>query len=333
MATLHKEYNSFNSTIALNTNKKESLIICRNALKKKIKTYFSEEKKDELQPKFWGQGSFEMNTTINPIKEVDGSGNVLEKYDLDYGIYFIEKEDEDNKRSINTLHEWVFNAVDGHTNTPPQKKNTCIRVIFADGHHIDLPIYYKKGDVPELAHKTKGWIQSDPKEFFDWFNEKAKSDQQLRRIVRYLKAWKNYKEFNNSSLKLPSGFALTILATNNFVSDNNDDKAFKLTVEKIKRELDKKFECKRPTTPKGEDIFEGFSETRKQNFLSALDSLVTACQKAEDEKNFKKASEYLQKQFGDRFPTGKDENEEDKSSRLSSTIASVSIAPRPYAKS
>jgi hypothetical protein len=332
MATLHKEYNSFNSTIALDATKKEYLITSRNSLKKKIKKYFSEEKKDELQPKFWGQGSFEMNTTVNPIKVVDSSGNVLEKYDLDYGIYFIEKEDEDNRRSINQLHEWVFNAVDGHTNTPPQKKNTCVRVIFADDHHIDLPIYYKKGDVPELAHKTKGWIFSDPKEFFDWFNGKAKSDQQLRRIVRYLKAWKNYREFNNSSLKLPSGFSLTILATNNFVADNNDDKAFKLTIEKIKRELDKKFECKRPTTPKGEDIFENSSETYKENFSNALDSLITACQKAEDEKNFKKASEYLQKQFGDRFPLGKDEDQEDKSSRLSSTIASAPISPRPYAK-
>jgi hypothetical protein len=332
MATLHKEYNSFNSTIALNVNKKESLIKSRNGLKKKIKKYFEEEKKDEIQPKFWGQGSFEMNTTINPIKEVDELGNVLEKYDLDYGIYFIEKKDENNKRGINTWHEWVFNAVDGHTNTPPQKKNTCIRVIFADGHHIDLPIYYKNGDVPELAHKTKGWIFSDPKEFFDWFNEKAKADKQLRRIVRYLKAWKNYKENNNSSLKLPSGFALTILAAKNFVTNNNDDKAFKLTVEKIKKELDKKFECKRPTTPKDEDIFVDFSETKKQFFLNSLDSLINACQKAEDEKNFMMASEHLQKQFGERFPTGKDENEEDKSSRLSRTIATASIAPRPYAR-
>lgn len=154
----------------------------------------------------------------------------------------------------------------------------------------------------------------------------------MRHIVRYLKAWKNYKENNNSSLKLPSGFALTILAANNFFPDTNDDKAFKLTVEKIKKEIDKKFECKRPTIPKGENIFEDFSDTKKQNFLKALDSLISACQKAEEEKNFKKASEYLQKQFGDRFPEGNDENEEDKSSRLSSSIACASIIPRPYAK-
>lgn len=331
MAILHKEYNSFNSTIALNSAKRESLIISRNSLRKKIKKYFKEKKEDEIQPKFWSQGSFEMNTTVNPIPETDDSGNVLLKYDLDYGIYFIEKKGEDKKRSIDTWHKWVLEAVDGHTNTPPQNKNTCVRVIFADGHHIDLPIYYMNADTLELAHKTKGWIKSDPKAFFDWFNQKAKSDQQIRRIVRYLKAWKNFKEINNSSLKLPSGFALTILAANNFVSDSNDDKAFKLTVEKIKVELDKKFECKRPTTPVGEDVFTDFSETKKSNFLNALESLIKACENAESEKNFKKASEYMQKHFGDRFPTGKDETEEDKSNRLAGTLAGASITPRPYA--
>jgi hypothetical protein len=331
MATLHKEFINFNSIIALNSNKKESLITSRDSLKKKIKKYFAEEKEDEIQPKFSGQGSIKMNTTVNPIPEVDEEGNTIVKFDLDYGIYFIEKKGENKKRSINTWHNWVYESVDGHTNTPPQNKNTCVRVIFADGHHIDLPIYYMNGDTPELAHQTKGWIYSDPKAFFDWFNEKAKNDQQLRRIVRYLKAWKNFRENRNSSLKLPSGFAFTILAVNNFVSNSNDDKAFKLTVEKIKSELEKKFECKRPTTPVGEDIFSDFSETQKNNLLTSLDSLIEACENAEKEKNFKKSSEYFQKKFGERFPMGTDEREEDKSSRLASTLVGATIKPKPYA--
>jgi hypothetical protein len=331
MATLHKEFINFNLIIALNSNKKEALITSRDSLKKKIKKYFAEKKANEIQPKFWGQGSFEMNTTVNPIPEVDNEGNTIVKYDLDYGIYFIEKKGEDKKRSISTWHDWVYESVDGHTNTPPQNKNTCVRVIFADGHHIDLPIYYMNGDTPELAHQTKGWIYCDPKAFFDWFNEKAKNDQQLRRIVRYLKAWKNYREIRNTSLKLPSGFAFTILAVNNFVSNSSDDKAFKYTVEKIKSELEKKFECKRPTTPVGEDIFSDFSETRKNNLFTSFDSLIEACENAEKEKNFKKSSEYFQKQFGERFPLGTDETGEDKSSRLASTLIGASIKPKPYA--
>jgi hypothetical protein len=331
MATLHKEYSNFNATISLDSGKKESLIKSRDALKDKIRKYFKDEKPKEIQPKFAGQGSTEMKTTVNPIPEVTEDGDQILKYDLDYGVYFIEKDGEDNKRNINTWHDWVYNAVENHTNTPPEKKNTCIRVIFADGHHIDLPIYYKKDEVIQLAHKTKDWLDSDPKEFFDWFNNKAKDDQQLRRIVRYLKAWKNYRESNNANLKLPSGFALTILAVNSFSSNDSNDVAFKDTVTKIKVKLNETFECLRPTTPLYEDIFKGYSDTKKADFLNALDSIVKACDDAFAEKNFKKASEYLRKQFGDRFPLGKDEDEEAKSARTASYL-SATVTAKPYAK-
>lgn len=330
MATLHNEYFRFCREITITAKNKESLVKSRNALKKKIKKYFEEEKENELQPKFWGQGSFDTKTLNEPIKEVDKNGNTLLKFDLDYGIYFIEKEGEDNKKSIDTWHNWIYNAVENHTGTPPVRKTTCVRVIFSDGHHIDLPIYYKDGAVPELAHKSKGWIQSDPKEFVEWFNNQANNNQQLRRIVRYLKAWKNYKEVNNSNLKFPSGFSLTILAVNNFMPNERDDVAFKETIAKIKQTLDSSFECLRPTTPKGENVFENFSETNKNNFMNALGSLIEDCEKALDEKNFKKASEKLQKHFGNRFPLGKDEDEEQKSNRLSSLIASTSVKPKPY---
>lgn len=335
MATLHNEYNNkttgFNGKIRLTEKRKTDLKGSRKSIRKKIRNWFAENKSDELQPKFGGQGSFEMNTIINPIPEYDEDDNKLLKYDLDYGVYFIENEDEDNRRAITTWHDWVWESVEDHTDTPPKKKDTCVRVLYADGHHIDLPIYYKEDDTIELAHKGKGWIESDPKEFYDWFNDKAKENQQLRRIVRYLKAWKNFRENSNSNLKLPSGFALTILATNNYVSDDNDDVAFRETVREIKKTLDNKFECKRPTTPKGENVFDSYSETRKNNFLTTLKSLINDCDRAKDEKNFKKASEYLRNnQFGDRFPLGKNESEEDKSSRLATSVASSGIIHRPY---
>ncbi|MCI5165804.1 MAG: hypothetical protein D3903_06840 [Candidatus Electrothrix sp. GM3_4] len=331
MAILHKEYSTFYGEIRITKARRESLEGNREAIKKKIKNWFSENKPKELPPKFWGQGSFEMKTIINPIPKKDDNDNTILEYDLDYGVYFIEKENENNKRSITTWHDWVYSSVKYHTNTLPEKKNTCIRVIYDDGHHIDLPIYYKDGKSIELAHKTKGWTTSDPKEFYEWFNNQAKNDQQLRRIVRYLKAWKNYRENNNSYLQLPSGFALTILATENFCSSDDDDKAFRDTVQKIKNSLDLSFICLRPTTPRGEDLFANYSETKKNDFLTSLDQLITACNKAKDEKNFKKASEYLRKQFGERFPLGADESEKDKSKALaSSLLGSGAIPPRPY---
>ena len=332
MAVLHKEFIGFNKGIKLDPKKKEGLLTSRKELRKKIKKWFSENKPNELQPKFASQGSIEMDTAINPISVYD---EVLKKnlfkYDLDDGIYFIEEEGENNRKPIQTWHDWVFDAVDNHTNQDSVRKLTCIRVVFADGHHIDLPIYYKMDDVIELAHRTKGWTESDAKAFFEWFNELK--NPQLARIVRYLKAWKDFREFNNSSLKLPSGFELTILASNNYVEDDNDDLAFRDTVRKIDTELNKMdgFKCIRPTTPKDEDVFADYSETRKSEFLKTLVNLLGDLDKAEAETNFKKASEILIKnQFGDRFPLGKDEDQDVKTESLGRTISTSTIIPRPY---
>lgn len=333
MATLHKEFTKYNKELRLSDSRKEILKTSKKNIKKKIRDWFKENKPDELQPKFHGQGSFEMNTTINPIPVKDENDNILVKYDLDFGIYFIDKEGEDNRQSINTWHNWIYRAVENHTSQKPIQKNTCIRVIFSDGHHLDLPIYYKHDDVIELAHKSKDWIESDPKEFYEWFNNKKKNFIQLERIVKYLKGWKNFRETNNSNLKLPSGFELTILAVNNYVNDDNDDKSLRETVRNINTELNKPngFKCLRPTTPINEDVFANYSSTRKNNFLTTLKNLLNDLDRARDEENFKKASEFLRNnQFGNRFPLGDDKKEEQKSNDLAKGMVSGLIPPKSY---
>ncbi len=331
MATLHKEYIGFNSEIKLNQSRIDSLNKSKKDIRKKIRDWFSSNKPNEIQPKFGGQGSFMMGTNVNPIVKYDKDGNKILKYDLDYGIYFIEDKDGTKKQSINTWHNWVYLSVENHTNQDPIDKNTCVRVIFADGHNIDLPIYYKKDNLLELAHKAKGWIESDPKAFYEWFN--TNKTTQLERIVRFFKAWKDFREDNNKNLKLPSGFEFTILATNNFHSDDSDDVAFRETVRNIHTELSKDngFKCLRPTCPKDEDVFSSYSSQRKSNFLNTLKSLLDDLDRAKNEKNFKKASQILiDHQFGDRFPLGEDKTEEQKTSDLSKSLASSTIIPKPY---
>ncbi|MEM6684648.1 MAG: CBASS cGAMP synthase [Bacteroidota bacterium] len=331
MATLHKEYNEFYKKIKLTGNRKEGLTGSRKSLRKKIKDWFAENKPDKLQPKFEGQGSFEMNTTINPIV-IHIDGEEIRKYDLDDGVYFHEKEGENNREKIDTWHNWVYEAVKDHTQEDTIRKNTCVRVVFSDGHHIDLPIYYKNGDTPELAHRSKGWSDSDPVEFTDWF--KGKANDQKKRLVRYIKAWKDFRHNKNSNLKLPSGFALTILVVNNYVEKDNDDAAFRETIRKMYNSLSAPygFKCLRPTTPKNEDVFAEYSKTRKDNFLTALNRLLDDCDKAKNEKNFKKASEYLiDKQFDNRFPKGADKDEEDQKQSMSDNLNRSYIKPKPYA--
>jgi Second Messenger Oligonucleotide or Dinucleotide Synthetase domain len=328
MSVLHKQFIEFNTAIKLPESKVRSLKRSRKQLRKTVRAWFKENKPNELQPKFYSQGSIMMDTAIKPLPEYDADKNLVEKYDLDDGVYFIEIPDKDNRKHIDTLHEWIFKAVDSHTKQDTVRKPTCIRIVFADGHYIDMPAYYKNEAGIELAHRSKGYIPSDPKAFYEWFNNKANG--QLRRIVRYLKAWKNYRELENTNLKFPSGFELTILATEHYVEYDNDDKAFEQVLRSIYSTLSQEFSCKRPTTPIDENLFKDYSETRKNNFLTNLNALVSACKSAQDEDNEMKATKILIKHFGTRFPLGKDTSSEAKTASLVAGLTNIPISPKPY---
>lgn len=302
MANNHEQFIEFNESIKLSESKKNELRKNRDTLRDKIRKYFEDEKSNQKKPKFSAQGSFMMNTTVNPIvkEEFDEEGNVkkLYQYDLDDGVYFIDKEE--NRKSESTYHNWIFNAVKDHTTKGAEKKSTCVRVLYADGHNIDLPIYFKaeienEETIPELAHKSKKYTFSDPREFYRWFNNKA--DEQLKRIVRYLKAWRD-KQNNSYSTKIPSGLVLTILATNHYIKDDRDDISFRDTLQEIQKELDYNFICERPTTEVGEDLLEKYSEN---HFMDRLSKLIDSANKAIEHTDNKEACKKWQKHLGDRF--------------------------------
>lgn len=291
MPDLNHLFLDFNDEISLSSAKKDNLRRGRNALRQKIKDNFKE--KDRRVPNFCGQGSFMMNTIVNPLPD--------DEYDIDDGVYINGYSDKPKEEwpTAQTVHNWIKNAVDGHTSTSPVDKNTCIRVIYVDDYHIDLPSYIIKDEVAYLAHKKDGWVESDPKAFTDWFNNKVKDNgEQLRRVVRYLKAWKDYKDVD---LK---GISITILAGENFYSyDDRDDKSLLGTVTNIVDILEEEFKCQKPVYP-NEDLFEGYSETKQESILNALKSLKDSIDKAINDEDEQKASEKLIKQFGDRFPKG-----------------------------
>lgn len=298
MADLNKLFVEFNDKITLSSSKKENLRTGRDALRKKIKDKFSE--KERKNPKFCGQGSYMMKTTTNPI---DG------EYDLDDGVYIQGYSDKeiDEWPSTSTVHAWIKDAVDGHTSTSPVDKNTCVRVIYVNDYHIDLPAYIIKDDVAYLAHKKDGWVVSDPKAFTDWFVGKVtENGEQLRSLVKYLKAW---KEYQNIDLK---GIAVTILVGENYYSyDNRDDLSLLGTLSNIIETLDEDFKCVKPVAP-NENIFDGYSETKKNSILSGLKNLRNSLQEAINKEDEKEASDIMIKCFGDRFQQGKSSSKENK---------------------
>ena len=287
MADCHKIFLEFNSIIELKPKRKASLRTSRDAVREIIRDYFR-EKNNGFFPKFHGQGSFMMNTIIYPL---DG------EFDIDDGIYFFVEQEP--AHSIDTFHRWICEATDGHTKQKPIDKQTCVRVVYAGQYHLDLPIYYiVKGNCPRLAHKSKGWIESDPRKFIKWFQGQTDDKGQLRRIVRYLKAWSDYK-----AGELPSGLILSILATRNIRYDARDDIALYNTLSNIKSWLELSFTCYRPTTPSYEDLLQNYSQTDKYYFKSQLASLIRSAEKALDDKtSLEDACKEWQKHFGDRFP-------------------------------
>lgn len=312
MANCNKEFHDFNHAIRLTDAKRENLRLSRDACRNTIINRF-QKNGIETMPEFQGQGSYVMDTITNPI-----SGD----YDLDDGVYFIGDRTAGQRPTPEQFHKAIVAAVQDQTNKVTDK-DTCVRVRYAAGYHIDLPIYYASYLHPELAHKSKGWILSDPLEFIEWFEQRAgtnfnrsflleaakepelrkwaedvrKSDVQLRRVVRYFKAWADYQGRD----KMPSGICLTILATVNFAGRSNDDEAFFQTAAAMLKSLSAKFECLRPTTPIGENLFAECSAEHRKFFMDRLTALVEDGWKAMEASYTSEACPIWRKHLGERY--------------------------------
>lgn len=313
MANCNNLFIQFNENLKITSTKREKLIKSKDYLRDKIKEYFVTEH-PKYSPRFFIQGSYKMNTIIRTKDDT---------CDLDDGVYF--KTNPDNVTGT-TLQKWVKDAVTGITNATPSHRKKCITVDYSSGYNIDLPVFVfddQKDKHPILAVKDSDWQLDDPKEFFEEFNSQKDSKGQLVRLVKYLKAWCDFKRD-----KMPSGLAMSVLAMKHFQPNDRDDVALKFLLIEIEKSLKLEFECIVPTTP-NDNLFEDYSDTREDNFLKNLSSFISDAKKAVDEeKNQLKASNLWQKHFGDTyFPDGIDEDEQtSKSTSLNETIGSA----RPY---
>lgn len=294
MANSNNLFLDFDRDLVITSSKRDRLVRSRENLREKIRKHF-EVSHPDYNPKFWIQGSYKMGTTIRTKDDT---------CDIDDGVFF--KSNPGNV-SCTTLQTWVKEAVEGITDDIIHKKK-CITVNYKADYNIDLPVYLfdkSKDSHPKLAVKYSDWRADDPKEMVDAFNNTKNNNGQLLRIVRYLKAWCDYKKE-----KMPSGLAVTILSMNNFQKHDRDDVSLKYTLIEIEKSLKILFTCIVPATPY-DDIFLNFDENRRRNFLDNLSNFISDAKKAVDEeKNRLKASKLWQKHLGLRFPDGKDYDEE-----------------------
>lgn len=323
MADMHKEFDEFHGKVALAKAKRDQLKNSRNALRERIRKYFQSEL--ELPaPKFRGQGSYSMGTTVNPL-----SG----EFDIDDGVYLLHLDNQDDSEwpSPDTVHRWLVNATDGHTSEKPMDKKTCVRVRYAGQYHVDLPIYGElRGDYLLAEKGEKGWHVSDPLAITNWFQGKVNThNQQLRRLVRYLKAWADFQAGRRG--KMPSGLILTVLAAENFRRNDKDDIALADTARAIADAVHFGVVVYNPVDST-EELTSRLTEEQKSRFQEAISSLSQDAATAVDTEDAAEASDLWRGQFGDRFPRVESEvdSEQAKIDAAAVAVTVGSRAPKPW---
>ena len=310
MANCHDLFEDFYSTISIDKSKRDSLMSARDAIQDRITNYFKNELKEKV-PEYKIQGSYALDTIVNPL---DG------EYDIDVGIY-LQNIDHDKVKwpTTETVHNWIFKAVENHTKEKPTDKRTCVRVNYSGQYHVDLPIYGTYKNESYLAEKGEAkWHISDPKDFENWFKgEIEKKGDQIRHLVKYLKAWADY---NSKSGKLPSGFVLTILITECYEKSDRDDASFAGTAKSMYDRLKISEEIRNPVDPK-ENLRDRISDSKMVTFKESLETLLNNASLALKEKSKKEACKKWRKEFGDRFSNC--ENVKDSSESLKTTAPAI----------
>lgn len=217
-------------------------------------------------------------------------------------------------------------------------KPTCIRVEINDLAHIDIPLYaipdkefetlvkaqnarhgtfdgirdFSEAAVDSwdklpttkvlLAHREEGWMHSDPRPVKEWFvDQVAIKGEQLRRVVRYLKAYRDWTWGTGG----PSSILLMAAAAPLFVKqDRRDDQALldvvKLMPATLRKGVNNPINQKESLT----DRLRASSDDLDMVEQAALqfEDLGRRLQAALDAGNAEQACSWMRGLFGPRFP-------------------------------
>lgn len=268
----------------------------------------------------FSQGSYDLATGVYPLWGQD--------YDIDVGIIFNFSK---GKYKPVQVKEWVFNAL----NTPVRTveiKRPCVRVQYHQNgthwFHVDLAIYSRDTDFlgNEVNHIAKGfpsstedkkiWELSEPFKLKDLLKSQVPDSldrEQFRRVIRYLKRWKDYR-FSSSGSGRPTGIALTACCYylfspqknynySSYSYQYNDLQALYNVVDKIIAAYSwyNRLTIKLPVQPYN-DLFEKMTDYQMGSLKTELIALRDALTYASNEGTTQQACSRLQKVFGTDFP-------------------------------
>lgn len=244
----------------------------RNANRDRLKKGLKDQGKPSVR-EFRSQGSYAMKTMVqHPDND----------YDIDDGVYF-DKEVLVGVRGAEMTalqaRQMVRDAVDDDSfKDPPEVRKNCVRVYYATGYHVDLPVYRRVTTKDVFGNETYhhelasvDWKRSDARDVTTWFdgeNDRQSPDadngRQLRRVTREIKKYaRSRASWGPQAL---SGFGITKLVTECFHGDSKrEDKALYDTMKAIRDRLNFDLVVRHPVTP-GDTITNG-NDDPKARFL------------------------------------------------------------------
>lgn len=254
-----------------------------------------------------------------------GVKNPGEDFDIDRAVVIAFDDSPDDPVKVKKI---VLKVLEDRGFKNAKIKMPCVTADYASKNlHIDIPIYRERNDEYELAvgkknscDENKQWSSSDPKGLRDWINDSSsyigsanRKLEQYKRLVRYLKRWRDNK-FSPLVAKKLFSIGLTVMAKKQFRpnfddSDKpNDLVALRDTVNDMLYEGYFIFQGNDQykilvTLPKSpwKDIFDGSSLDTGTQFYNKLKALKSKLDKAIDETDLVNQCEILNEVFGDDF--------------------------------
>ncbi|MBX9453216.1 MAG: hypothetical protein KL801_15515 [Mesorhizobium sp.] len=192
-------------------------------------------------------------------------------------------------------------------------KNTCVRIVISGDLHLDLPLYAIPDEEfsslqaaamrtfgenimqdgknillmmdqerslridPErvmLAHRTAGWIASDPRALHDWFEAKAEQfGPQLKRICRYYKGWRDFVFENGGpeSITLMACVVIVFEDVSSELDETRDDKAFLAVASRLPDLF--RGDIRNPVLPGQDAKLNGWSDAERSRYIAAAEAL------------------------------------------------------------
>ncbi|KJY80279.1 nucleotidyltransferase domain-containing protein [Vibrio nigripulchritudo] len=254
-----------------------------------------------------------------------GVKNPGEDFDIDRAVVIAFDGSPDDPVKVKKI---VLKVLEDRGFKNAKIKKPCVTADYASKNlHIDIPIYREQNGHYELAigkknssEGNKEWSGSDPKGLKSWVNDSSsylgsasKKLEQYKRLVKYLKRWRDNK-FSGEVAKKVFSIGLTVMAKEQFTPSFDDsDKANDLvalrdTVHDMLSgayfiyQGDDLYRV-RVSLPKSpyRDIFHGSSLNTGTQFYNKLKSLKDKLDKAIDETDLVKQCKILNEVFGDDF--------------------------------